>query len=50
MNSWIALSDDETTVVVSGDTYEEVSRKIEESGIADLIVLKTPPSWAPFSV
>jgi hypothetical protein len=50
MDSWIALSSDETVVVASARTFEEVSRKIEESGLADLVVLKTPKHWAPFSV
>lgn len=50
MDSWIALSSDETIIVASGNTFEELSRKIEESGLADLVVLKTPKYWAPFSV
>ena len=50
LNSWIALSGDETTIVASGASYEEVSRQIEESGITDSVVLKTPACWAPFSV
>ncbi len=50
MDSWIALSSDETEVVASASTFEEVSAKIEESGLADLVVLKTPKYWAPFSV
>jgi hypothetical protein len=50
LNSWIALSDDETSVVAVADTYEELSRKIEESGLADSVVLKTPSQWFSFSV
>jgi hypothetical protein len=50
MNSWIALSSDETSIVATGNSYEEVSRKINASGLSDLVVLKTPASWASFSV
>ena len=50
LNSWIALSADESSVVISAKSYAEVSKKIDESGLSDLIVLKTPSCWAPFSV
>ena len=50
LDSWIALSGDETTVIASGSSFEEVSKKIEESGASDSIVLKTPKYWAPLSV
>jgi hypothetical protein len=49
-NSWIALSDDESFIIAVGNTYAEVSKKLEESGHPDSIVLKTPSSWAPLSV
>jgi hypothetical protein len=44
MNSWIALSSDETSIVATGSSYEEVSRKVSESGLSDSVVLKTPAS------
>jgi hypothetical protein len=50
MNSWIALSADETSIVAVGSTYEEVSQKIKESGLSDSVVLKTPAQWASISV
>jgi len=50
LNSWIALSNDETSVVATGNSYEEVSKKIEESGLSDSVVLKTPKQWTSFSV
>lgn len=50
MNSWIALSSDETSIVAIGDSYEEVSRKLDESGATDSVVIKTPQSWGSFSV
>jgi hypothetical protein len=50
LNSWIVLSEDESRVVASGATFEEVVKKSEEAGIADPIVMRTPPEWLPFSV
>jgi hypothetical protein len=50
LNSWIALSVDENQVVASAGSYEELSKKIEESDLSYSVVLKTPESWAPFSV
>jgi hypothetical protein len=50
LNSWIALSNDEASIIAAGDTYEELSKKIEASGISDFVVLKTPASWTPLSV
>jgi hypothetical protein len=50
LNSWIALSNDESSVVAIGSSYAEVSKKIEESGVLDSVVLKTPKQWSSFSV
>jgi hypothetical protein len=50
LNCWIALSNDEASVVATGNSYEEVSKKIEESGLSDSVVLKTPKNWSSFSV
>lgn len=50
MDTWIALSSDENAIVASGSTFEEVSRKTEEAGLADSVVLKTPKHWVSFSV
>jgi hypothetical protein len=49
LNSWIVLSEDESRVVASGATVEEVVKKCEEAGIADPILIKTPPEWLPFA-
>jgi hypothetical protein len=49
LNSWVALSDDETSIIAIGSSYEEVSKKMEESGL-DSVVIKTPNTWASFSV
>ena len=50
LDSWIALSDDESQVVAIGSTYDEVVKKSEKAGVSNPTILKTPPRWAPFSV
>jgi UDP-N-acetylglucosamine 2-epimerase len=50
LNAWIALSDDETTLIATGASYEEVSRKLDELGNEDALILKTPLHWGPFNV
>jgi len=50
LDSWIALSEDESRIVAVGRDYAEVSSKADASGEDDVLILKTPPSWAPFSV
>ena len=50
LDSWIALSEDETTIVASGSTYEEVVRNSEKVGVSDPLLIKTPKVWMPISV
>jgi hypothetical protein len=50
LDSWVALSEDETRVVATGATYEEVVNKSEGAGVSDPVIVKTPKSWLPFSV
>ncbi len=50
MNSWVALSEDETRVIATGATYEEVVKRTEEAGIAEPVLIKTPSKWLSFSV
>ena len=50
LNSWIALSDDETRIVAVGASYEEAAQKSESLGIDDPVILKTPERWLLFSV
>jgi hypothetical protein len=50
LNSWIALSNDETSVVATGNSYEELSEKMEKANLTDSVVLKTPKLWTSFSV
>lgn len=49
-DSWVALSDDETTVIARGATYEDVANELERIGDESAVVMKTPPSWALLSV
>jgi hypothetical protein len=50
MDSWIALSADESTIVAVGVSFEEVTRNSEIAGVEDPLVIKTPKSWLPLSV
>ena len=50
MDSWIALSEDESRIVAVGATYEEVVQNSESAGFADPLLLKTPKVWMPISV
>ena len=50
LNSWIALSVDESKIVAVGSTFSEVVTNSEEAGVSDPIIIKTPKAWAPLSV
>ena len=50
LNRWIALSEDESSIVAVGETYREVSELSDLAGISDPLILKTPQEWAPLSV
>jgi len=50
LDSWIALSEDESRIVAIGPSYEEAVRKSEDSGVADPVLVKTPRVWLPISV
>jgi hypothetical protein len=50
LDSWVALSEDETRITATGATYEEVTKKLEDAGDHQSVILKTPRSWLPFAV
>ena len=50
LDSWIALSEDESKIVAVGKSFEEVTRNGESAGVEDPLVIKTPKSWLPLSV
>lgn len=50
LDSWVALSDDETAVVAVGSTYSEAVQMSEKAGVSDPVLVKTPKVWMPISV
>lgn len=50
LNSWVALSEDESVVVAVGSTYAEAVKNSERAGVDEPIIVKTPPTWSPLSV
>jgi len=50
LDSWVALSEDETRIVAVGATYEEAANKSELAGVSDPVLLKTPKVWLSLSV
>jgi hypothetical protein len=50
LDSWVALSEDESRIVAVGDSYTEVVQKSDHAGEVDPVILKTPPMWAPVFV
>ncbi len=50
VDSWIALSEDETAIVASGATYEEAVANSERAGVSDPLLIKTPKVWHSIAV
>jgi hypothetical protein len=50
LNSWVALSDDETQLVAFGATYQDVADQLDRIGDQTSVILKTPPSWLPLAL
>jgi hypothetical protein len=50
LDTWVALSEDETQIVAVGATFGEVTSKSELAGVSDPVILKTPKVWLPLSV
>jgi len=50
LDSWVALSEDETKIVATGKTYAEAADKSDAAGCADPVIVKTPKQWAPLFV
>lgn len=51
LDAWILLSADERTILATGETFDEVTRRADEIGSPeDAVVIKTPKSWSSFSV
>jgi hypothetical protein len=50
LDSWVALSGDESVIIATGATYAEVVKNSDAAGENDPVILKTPSQWAPLSV
>ena len=50
LDSWIALSEDETAIVAVGSSYDEAVRKSETAGVLDPVLVKTPKAWHTIAV
>ena len=50
LDSWVALSGDQTRIVATGASFEEVSAALDRMGDADSVILKTPPAWLPLAL
>ena len=50
LDSWIALSEDETKIVAVGSTFEEAVERSESAGVYDPILIKTPKNWHSIAV
>jgi hypothetical protein len=49
-DTWIALSEDESQIVATGNTYAEVVEKSEKAGHPDPLIVRTPKVWTSFSL
>jgi hypothetical protein len=47
LNSWVALSADETKIVATGSTFMEADAVARKSGERDFVITKTPEAWMP---
>jgi len=50
LDSWIALSEDETKIVAVGSSYAEAVEKSESAGVTDPVLVKTPKAWHSVAV
>lgn len=50
LDSWIALSEDESRIVAVGRSYSEAVEKSESAGVTDPVLVKTPKEWLTISL
>jgi hypothetical protein len=50
LDSWIALSADESRVVAQGSSFDEVTEELARLGDDTSFILKTPPDWSPLAL
>ena len=46
---WVALKDDEQTIISAGKTLKETSKKAKEKGFENPIFMKVPPKVGYFA-
>ena len=46
---WVALKDDYTTVIASGDTPEETLKLAAKKGVSDPFLTRVPEKLVPFA-
>ncbi len=49
LNTWIALSKDETRIVATGKTFMEADDAAKRTGEREYFLTKTPDAWVPRS-
>jgi len=47
LDSWVALSHDESRIVAAGRNLNEVIEQTHAMGEQDPLILKTPSTWGP---
>jgi len=50
LDSWVALSEDQTKIIAVGSTYDEAVTKSEKAGVSDPVLVKTPKAWRSIAV
>ena len=50
LDSWVALSQDETRIVAVASSYKEAVSKSEAAGVTDPVIIKTPKAWMPIAM
>ena len=46
-NTWVALSQDESRVVASGENYTQAVENAEDAGESDPVLIRVPDAWRP---
>lgn len=47
LNTWLALSADETRIIATGKTFVEASEAAKKTGEEGYFLTKTPHAWLP---
>jgi hypothetical protein len=50
LNTWLALSADETRIIATGKTFMEADEAAEKTGEQDYFLTKTPHAWLPRAI